>query len=1567
MCSLNTAGLTCRKLLSCISWMQAQRFDVMILVETHIVCAPMDLLRRAPGAWALATGMRCYYTAGDGRVGGVAMLVSPTAPLTGLSQFVPSDPLPPVGRVLRVDATVGAEHICLIGVYAPAQPAHRSAFFSHVLSAFVPGDTEGVVVMGGDFNCILDAADAVPMATHGSSRFVGSGPLRDLMGAADLVDVWRESRPGATDFSHWSASAMTGARLDRWLVSSGLAQASTSEVGATSPVRSDHLPVTLRLPPPSGCPPRGRGICAFPLQLLWCAGPVAELQAWLTPVVEQLMAAPPSTLVTAWRDAKARLVRVAHRIQARRRRDRLAQSSQLDEGAAAAKRAFMHALSEGGGVLPALGAWRSAVASGAEVHTAAAHPSLGAARDAAHVAGDRGTAWFHSAARPVMPATVIESLSREDDTEVRLSDLQGVGDALQIACDHFSSSSPSGLFRPNQDLCASAQSTLLSAVQPTLPESAQSLAEGPCGDGLITVEELRAAVANVSHGSVPGDDGLPYSVYSTFPELLQVVRRVGNVAFCATSDASPLAPLLTGVIALIAKSGMCRNKMLGYRPLTLLNTDVKLLMRVCADRLLRPLDYLLDIFQAAFIPGRDVSDNVKYHLSLSARLNELGLPGALVATDLTKAYDHVDRGWLVQVMGRMGFKEQGIIRWCSILLAGSTCRVRVNGFLSTPFGVSSGLFQGSALSCQEWVIVLHPLLAYLSSLQHQGRLSSFALPSGSPAPAALAFADDTTICSTALDEDAEGLMEGFDLFRRAGGPGLSVLKTKVILLGPAHHLEVDAATGTHTATGFTVAQHGPGVAPHRVLGVPVCHDHDVAKSAAFGGMHGKMMVVGKSWRDHQLTLLGRVHVASSCMASKLVYQAQFARPSSTQLRHMQQTVNRFVAAGNRVEEQTPNAAALYPRESVSVLPRRAGGLGLPDLQVHCSAMLAKAVWKCLSGSSHPCNDLLRHELGKLGSFLVHLPVGPGWVCWCPSASPQSVGASAWVLESVGAFAQLPICRVVPPEEQSLWSVLIEPTFGPRPQHGSSIDMAALRTEEARQWLTLREVRGAWRGRGALAPDACFDLDDVMASLPECWGVMITSSDEPECQWVQVSPSDGMFPAVHECSDGTLWELWPSGRLHPLVRPFVRPPLAPLPALVVCRDRPRHAWGYEDYAAEVCPQDFWLVGLWDELAIDPTVWGLAATPGYAATSLLHMTVRRARGALSHASALGAEIAGYASHGAVLPALWPALPQEQLPSLDSMTEEQLRRAGLPGLEHRWRLTLVAASAPHPPDAVDVLPPWLRPPGVRADPRPSPAQRSALRSSPPQAGQPPLQATSHLPPDFKHVWGRLLDPALQREDATVCWRMLHGTLGCRAFIAHVQARGRFLGPEEVKRLACCSHVGCGAVETLSHAFLRCAAVQPLVHWMRRVWHRLAGVLPPASPALLLADDFAAWPGGPQSPGEQQLWTRLRVATLGAAWHTRCRREEGGQLVHSFARTAAARALGHLTYGIRLDWRRVQSPLAQQYPDLGRDWWSGVDHPRTVGSFEESWASPPVLCSLEGDGLVVRLEGDLMPPLPP
>ena len=1570
---LNVHGLTPHKLLHLLAWLRDRHVDAAILTETQTNADPADMLRQQPGAGVIWPRAQLFHSPGNGHTGGVTIILGPSCHLSQPSVVSLAEGS---GRVLRVDLSVLGSMTSLVGVYAPAQPGERPAFFANVLRSALPTDGRPLII-GGDFNCVLSSLDVVAPPGEAMSasgpRFSGAAALAEVMEDWQLHDVWREQAGAARNLTHLGHNARSGARLDRWLVSTptmDLFPDPVSDIGAATAIRTDHLPVFLRLQATAAAVPCGKGLKGFPLLVLNMPEANADLLSFLAEECRQLEEEADENIVALWDNLKERLHDKAWELFLRHRRLRLKPARAADRAASKALQRLVRNRSPAAhdSLLQAVHeASRAATAAWARM---AAKP-IAAGEVLDHMFGDGSSYYFHHQVKAPPPPVIVRTLNRpgrqpdEDPGTVDLSTMEGVGTALEYAASFYSSDSPIGLFRDRPDIAADAQETLLQTVSPRLSPDAAVLAEGLDGNGILSTEELELALQMATRGSSPGYDGLPYEVYRAFaPTLVPVLRRVFNAAFLMHDTDAPLADLLGGVICLVPKPGQPRNELAGYRPITLLNCDAKLIMLVIANRLQRPLDYVIDITQSAFLRGRDISDNVRYQLGLARRLHELGLPGWLLHTDLTKAYDTVDRGWLSRAMTTMGLRHDGVVRWCRILMGGSSARVRLNGFLTAPFPVRNGLPQGSALSCTEWVIALQPLVSYLNHLQSIGRISPLSLPSGAPAPAAPAFADDMT--ARVLSPTADGLAyrEAFELGHRAGLPALSVSKTRLVLLnGPAPEDMNHEAHLHHPPTGFRLQD--PKV-PHRLLGVPIAASPEACRTAAYAHMPGAIRAAAARWEPMRANALGRAHVAVQCLASKAVYQLQFQHPGDLLLPGIRRAINPFVARSGRAEEESPLPHHLYPGFAVCALPVDKGGLGMPDVEAHATAMLAKAGWLLFRYSSHPWHELLRHEVASAFPASIGRPEG----CYQLVTDPECLQPAAlgtYAQEMVTAFTQLPWGRVLKPEEQPFHSIMLELTFSNRHLPVGTPPVETTEVHElAHAWHRLSDVRAAYLRRHSLQPPAATALDLILSRLPAAWRDAVTAAHPPPPAW-RVLTAPHVRPAILQGPDPMrdhirLWELWPSGVLHPLPDAHPLPaPAAARPALVVSKLKPKSAWLRSDYdffkEQQQLPQqerreveEPWLIGVYDEMELDPTVWGIRLDAG-THVSLLQLQVCHARRSCAHDLACKRGVAGVAKHGAAWPALWastvhfgPAPPDDAI----------LRRLGLEGLEEAWRRSWLAAQQEGPPMEQRPTPAWVVDPSHRVY-RPSPADRAAAREAP----EPPFDPPSS---EYTSVWTRLRDPTIFRPFRVTCWKLLHGTLGCRAFLAHVR-RNALQGTDQVSAATlCCRAPSCianGTVETLTHAFLTCPEVTPVIDWMLATWEQLGQPPAPRTWQVLLADDLSAWEQGPTTPGAVRLWTRLRVTTLGAIWRVRCLRESTLDPT-PFARQVVLMVVDALVKAILRDWRRTQGDVRRM--DDGAfcmDWWRGMDCTITVDKFIAQWANPPVFCRVVGEA--PEHEGDV------
>ena len=240
--------------------------------------------------------------------------------------------------------------------------------------------------------------------------------------------------------------------------------------------------------------------------------------------------------------------------------------------------------------------------------------------------------------------------------------------ANSIIANFFSADSTVGMFRQAATDSA-AQQTLLSSINRQLPSEAQQACEG-AAEG-ITLEELHLALKQSARGKKPGSDGLPYELYSQFwdllgPELLAVLQA----SFQGQHAALP-ASMTQGVITSLYKGKGSRALLDSNRPITLLNSDYKLLAKALASRFGPALRHVIDPTQTAFVPGRWIGDNVLCHLEEVEYLQQTGEPGCMVFLDFSKAYDRLSRPWVLSCMHSMGFGHNAC-KWVSIMLANTS-------------------------------------------------------------------------------------------------------------------------------------------------------------------------------------------------------------------------------------------------------------------------------------------------------------------------------------------------------------------------------------------------------------------------------------------------------------------------------------------------------------------------------------------------------------------------------------------------------------------------------------------------------------------------------------------------------------------------------------------------------------------------------------------------------------------------------------------------------------------------------------------------------------------------------
>ena len=106
---------------------------------------------------------------------------------------------------------------------------------------------------------------------------------------------------------------------------------------------------------------------------------------------------------------------------------------------------------------------------------------------------------------------------------------------------------------------------------------------------------------------------------------------------------------------------------------------------------------LVDSQQMAFIKGRKIMDAVLIaNEAIDSRVGQKK-PGILCKLDTEKAYDHVNWGFLLNILRKMGFGEKWI-RWIRFCISTVKFSVLINGAPEGLFEAQRGIRQGDPLS-----------------------------------------------------------------------------------------------------------------------------------------------------------------------------------------------------------------------------------------------------------------------------------------------------------------------------------------------------------------------------------------------------------------------------------------------------------------------------------------------------------------------------------------------------------------------------------------------------------------------------------------------------------------------------------------------------------------------------------------------------------------------------------------------------------------------------------------------------------------------------------------------------
>ena len=460
-------------------------------------------------------------------------------------------------------------------------------------------------------------------------------------------------------------------------------------------------------------------------------------------------------------------------------------------------------------------------------------------------------------------------------------------------------------------------------------------------EGVLSTQECYNALQTFSNGKSPGNDGLTAEFYKTFWDLLgqQLIDSL-NYSYLhgELSNTQKQA-----IIKLLEKKERDRRYIKNWRPISLLNVDVKIASRAIALRLEKVLPDIISTDQYAYIKGRTIFDAARTIDDIMEYTKLTKTSGIMTAFDFEKAFDSISWTFLIKTLESFGFGES-FINWVKTLYTNISSCVLNNGFSTQLFEVQRGVRQGDPLSPYLFILALEVLL---TNIRDDCRIRGIVI--GNKETKVTAFADDLT--SFVRDIPSfKILLDTLERFGTCSGLKLNNDKTEALWLGD------NSNNGQLPNIDEDKVNK-----PMKILGIYFTYDWRMKQELNFDAILTSLSKTLNSWQWRNLSLYGKIQIVKTFAIPKFMFRASIIPLNKDILKQANSIIYKFVWKN---KDKIKRLALISDYEY--------GGLRMPHIESMIDTQrilcLKKYVDKHPSPWKHFLTYILKNQGGK---FIIH--------------------------------------------------------------------------------------------------------------------------------------------------------------------------------------------------------------------------------------------------------------------------------------------------------------------------------------------------------------------------------------------------------------------------------------------------------------------------------------------------------------------------------------------------------------------------------------------------------------------
>ena len=641
--------------------------EIIFLQETHLKIADHNRLRKT---WI----GQIFHSNFNNKARGAAILIHKKI------LFTPSQTISdPQGRFVIVSGSLFNTPVILASVYAPNWD---DASFIHKLTSLFPNLNRHSLILSGDFNTVMDPAmdRSGPRTLARSKMSLALGEFADKAG---WVDPWRFFNPHKKEFSYFSHVHHTYSRIDFFLIDKTLLPF-TKKTEYTAIVESDHAPVSLDISFSQNVtqPKVWRLDTSLLSDSHFCEFIGNAIDEFI--YFNRSDSISPSTL---WETLKVVIRGKIISYSISRNKERKQKEKELLES--------IRRIDQQYSTTPTPELYKERVALTTQydlLSTEITEKQQLWLKGHYYEYGDKAGRLLAYQLKCKSASRLIPQI-RNTPQSLTVDPIEINNTFRDFYSKLYTSSSP-------QD--KSNMITFLDNIEiPQVDTEAKNNLEET-----IKLQEIVDSIHKMQSGKSPGPDGYTVEFYKKFsPQLTPLLLEMFNHSFIQ----SHLPQTLTEAsISLLLKPGKDPNDCGSYRPISLLNVDVKILAKLLASRLENVITNIISTEQTGFIKGRQSFTNIRKLLNVIHSPASGETPEVVVSLDAEKAFDRVEFNYLFTVLEKFGFGSN-FISWIRLLYTSPKASVITNKISSQLFSLSRGTRQGCPLSPLLFALAIEPL------------------------------------------------------------------------------------------------------------------------------------------------------------------------------------------------------------------------------------------------------------------------------------------------------------------------------------------------------------------------------------------------------------------------------------------------------------------------------------------------------------------------------------------------------------------------------------------------------------------------------------------------------------------------------------------------------------------------------------------------------------------------------------------------------------------------------------------------------------------------------------------